>query len=360
MKRLKQLDLLRALAIFLVLGRHLEPCPVETSSVLHAATKIWATGGWIGVDLFFVLSGFLVSGLLFREHAKHGRIDVPRFLIRRGFKIYPAFWLLIAVTVALWIPRHHDVPWQRLAIELCFVQNYVPGLWVHTWSLAVEEHFYLLLAAGFVFLTRRRASQPFELLPRAFVLVALICQGLRLWNGSRGHFEYNTHLFATHLRIDSLFFGVLIGWWFHQQPANFLAFAQRYRLPLALAAVVLLAPAFCWPVERTPFLYIWGPALFYLGGGGLLVASLGFAMPASRWVEAIAYGGSHSYSIYLWNGAMMTWGTAAIAALLGSHNNWLAYAILYLALSVGVGILMSLIIEFPVLRIRERLFPSLA
>lgn len=356
MKRLPQLDLLRALAIFLVLGRHLEPCPVETNAMLHGVTKLWATGGWIGVDLFFVLSGFLVSGLLFREHAKHGKIDITRFLIRRGFKIYPAFWLLIAVTVALWIPRHHNMPWRRLAIELCFVQNYLPGLWVHTWSLAVEEHFYLLLAAGFFFLTRKRSSQPFDLVPRAFVLVAMICQGLRLLNG--GHFEYNTHLFATHLRIDSLFFGVLIGWWFHYKPMNFMASAQRYRVLLALAAAALLAPAFCWPVERTPFLYIWGPALFYLGGGCLLVSSLGFAMPASRWIAAIAYGGSHSYSIYLWNGPVMTWGTVAIACLPGSHNHWFARAALYLALSVGIGILMSLIVEFPALRIRERLFPS--
>ena len=229
-----------------------------------------------------------------------------RFLIRRGFKIYPAFWVLIAVTVPLWIPRHHNVPWRRLGVELCFVQNYLPGLWVHTWSLAVEEHFYLLLVAGFFFLTRRRSSHPFEVVPHAFVVVALACQVLRLWNGSRGHFEYNTHLFATHLRIDSLFFGVLIGWWFHHQPANFKAFAQRCRVPLSLTAAALLAPAICWPVERTPFLSIWGPALFYLGGGCLLISSLGFAMPASRLVEAIAYGGSHSYSIYPWHGPAMT------------------------------------------------------
>lgn len=78
------LDLLRLVAILLVLGRHLLP-GYENNTFL----SIWRTGGWVGVDLFFVLSGFLVSGLLFEEYKKRGSLDLKRFLIRRGFKIYP-------------------------------------------------------------------------------------------------------------------------------------------------------------------------------------------------------------------------------------------------------------------------------
>src|SRR5204863_7752623 len=99
--RLVQLDLLRCLAIVLVLGRHMVPCPSHTNAWLGRLTSIWQRGGWIGVDLFFVLSGFLVSGLLFREYQRHGSVDVVRFLIRRGFKIYPGFWVLLGATVAL-------------------------------------------------------------------------------------------------------------------------------------------------------------------------------------------------------------------------------------------------------------------
>ena len=87
--RIKQLDVLRGIAIVLVLGSHMP------------ASDLWSQIGWVGVDLFFVLSGFLVSGLLFNEYKKHGQIRLGRFLIRRGFKIYPAFYFLILVTIAI-------------------------------------------------------------------------------------------------------------------------------------------------------------------------------------------------------------------------------------------------------------------
>ena len=82
-----QLDVLRGMAILLVMGRHLEmPRPDGGIGVLAEA---WLTIGWLGVDLFFVLSGFLIGGLLLMELDKHGTIAVLRFLIRRGLKIYP-------------------------------------------------------------------------------------------------------------------------------------------------------------------------------------------------------------------------------------------------------------------------------
>src|SRR5712691_7279144 len=101
MTRLKPIDILRAIAVLLVLGRHMIPPPASAGWIFNRLARVWACGGWVGVDLFFVLSGFLVSGLLFREHEKFGRISVKHFVIRRGLQIYPAFWLLIAVTVAV-------------------------------------------------------------------------------------------------------------------------------------------------------------------------------------------------------------------------------------------------------------------
>src|SRR5262249_60135649 len=101
--------------------------------------------GWMGVDLFFVLSGFLVSGVLFREYQRHQGLQVGRFLARRGFKIYPGFYLLLLATWAMGAsagPRG-AITTPQLLREAFYLQSYVPGFWSHTWSLAVEEHFYL-------------------------------------------------------------------------------------------------------------------------------------------------------------------------------------------------------------------------
>ena len=86
--RNRNLDALRAVAILLVLGRHFE------------YFRLWSQVGWAGVDLFFVLSGFLISGLLFAEWKQRGSIGIARFYVRRGLKIYPAFYVFLAMTAA--------------------------------------------------------------------------------------------------------------------------------------------------------------------------------------------------------------------------------------------------------------------
>jgi peptidoglycan/LPS O-acetylase OafA/YrhL len=88
--------------------------------------------GWTAVDIFFVLSGFLVSGLLFREAAQTGTVSLGRFLIRRGFKIYPAFWVMIAFTVAWTILHGGSIPLKDLCGELFYFQNYGYRLCWHT------------------------------------------------------------------------------------------------------------------------------------------------------------------------------------------------------------------------------------
>ena len=82
-------DVLRGIAVILVLGRQMAAPAPDVSGLLKHGANLWIQVGWTGVDLFFVLSGFLVSGLLFTEYQRHGSVDVVRFLVRRGFKIYP-------------------------------------------------------------------------------------------------------------------------------------------------------------------------------------------------------------------------------------------------------------------------------
>lgn len=112
--RLRHIDFLRGIAILLVLLRH--------KFLFQATTNI----GWIGVDLFFVLSGFLVSGLLFKEQIQHGQIKPIRFLIRRGFKIYPIYYLTYILYIPLLIYQNKfDV--KSMLIDFTFLQNYTFG-----------------------------------------------------------------------------------------------------------------------------------------------------------------------------------------------------------------------------------------
>ena len=101
--RLTGLDLLRFVAASLVLVAHASNFG-EAGKILDKIPDVFFScipTGWVAVDIFFVLSGFLVSGLIFREAAQTGTgFHSAAFLIRRGFKIYPAFWVMIACTVA--------------------------------------------------------------------------------------------------------------------------------------------------------------------------------------------------------------------------------------------------------------------
>src|ERR1035441_4294981 len=90
-RRNTNLDALRGIAILMVLGRH-AGLAVDYLHATNPFTFYTMRIGWAGVDLFFVLSGFLISGLLFADYSQWGRIHLKRFYIRRGFKIWPAFY----------------------------------------------------------------------------------------------------------------------------------------------------------------------------------------------------------------------------------------------------------------------------
>jgi len=124
-KRQVELDFLRCVAVVSVLLCHIEE--------LHGRDQLprWGkiivvllgNNGWMGVDLFFVLSGFLISGLLFREKITYRRIELKRFFIRRGLKIYPAFYVMLLVTLVYYWFTGAPVKLDKLASEVFFVQK---------------------------------------------------------------------------------------------------------------------------------------------------------------------------------------------------------------------------------------------
>jgi len=345
------LDLLRAIAVLLVLGRHLT-LPETPNWFLTT----WQRGGWVGVDLFFVLSGFLVSSLLFREYQRYGTVDLKRFLFRRGFKIYPPLWVLLVFTVVMRLLLGVEIPAKVMLGEVFFLQNYLGGLWGHTWSLAVEEHFYIGIAILFAVWGRSGRRDRFAAVPATFLVIAVVCLTLRIWTAVQyPEFVSMVHLFGTQLRMDSLFFGVLLAYlWF------FRGLSEKVKavpsIVLLAVGIGLLAPAFVFRLETHPFITTFGLTLFYLGSGSILLAALRLSSSKSfllNWLGAI---GAASYSIYLWHGAVGSWGNAFVRKLTGI-DSYASYLLIYLGGSCIFGLLMSRLVESPALKWRDALFP---
>lgn len=139
------LDGLRAIAISLVI-------------VYHFGFD-WVPGGR-GVLLFFVLSGFLITRLLLSEHARAGRVSIPRFYARRALRILPAFYCYWSVVIVWLVVSGKSVPWGHAISSLAYATDYFNAIvgdpntpFSHIWSLAIEEQFYILWPILFVILS---------------------------------------------------------------------------------------------------------------------------------------------------------------------------------------------------------------
>jgi peptidoglycan/LPS O-acetylase OafA/YrhL len=355
--RNKRLDILRSIAVLTVIVHH--------GGVSPFFTRV----GWIGVDLFFVLSGFLISGLLFSEHKKRKSIDLKRFFIRRGLKIYPAFYVFLILTGAIsyFVVRTHSSAAEYLA-EVFFVQNYWHGAWDHTWTLAVEEHFYIFLPLLLLLLTKLSTDRgnPFRSLPSLFVGVAVLCMALRAVSVYFGIPNYHMAYTASHDRMDALFFGVLIGYYYHFRPhvLEELVRPTVNRVAIGLCSGALISTAYFFSRESRVF-SMFGYTCVYLGCGGALLLGLyvrgilrgGTAKVMEMIGTAAAAVGVYSYSIYLWHGPTNAWFPGlvrrALHISLGTNQRFA----IYFAGSLTIGIAMSKLIEYPILRVRDRLFP---
>jgi peptidoglycan/LPS O-acetylase OafA/YrhL len=344
-QRVIGLDLLRLLAVVMVLAAHLRMIK-GMPDWLHPFTRY----GSLGVNLFFVLSGFLVSGLLFAEYKKLGGISIRRFYVRRAWKIYPPFYLLLAFT---YLYSRYGMGWKMpermIFAEVFFLQNYFPGHWNHTWSLAVEEHFYIVLPL--VLLAFVRANQlainPFRAIPvlvAAVVVTVFVCRAANflLWP----QFDIHTHTFPTHLRVDALFFGVLLSYWHHFHSLQGL---RSYRYALIATGLATFGALLLSGESPTFFTCVTAPTLEYLASAAVLVGVLLCDMPRNRITGSLAALGSYSYSIYLWHMAIIYWVDAP----------WNVKAPLYLVGALVLGIAMALVWELPTLKVRDRHFPSM-
>ncbi len=357
--RLIGLDVLRLVAIMLVLGRHMSPPPETWPTGWRSILLTWQRGGWVGVDLFFVLSGFLVSGLLFSEYNLRNRLSIGRFFMRRGWKIYPPFLTLIAATVIGTLIAGGPVKWQSLVSELMFLQGYVPGLWDHTWSLAVEEHFYLLLPVVLILTLKFNRGSPTPLKPVLALAgcAAVLSLVLRLLTWQyRPTYDHITHLFPSHLRLDSLFFGVAISYAYHFHKSRFIESLSPWRRWLIVGGLLLFIPAFVFQLETTPFIFTIGLTVLSVASGMLLVGTFLCAVPPSRPTIVIARLGAYSYSIYLWHAVVREWAGPVVEVALGRWSGFGIQTAVYLIGSLAIGVIMAKIVEVPALQPRDRWF----
>ncbi|MCH8879621.1 MAG: acyltransferase [Planctomycetes bacterium] len=384
-KRIAHLDVLRGVAILLVVLAHV---PFTIPSGRYGADVLFAVKNWCGtgIDLFFVLSGFLISGLLYREYDRWGTINYARFIWRRGLKIWPAYYaffgLLLVINV-LWPclegARPHYWLVKKTWASWVFLQNYAYNLWPHTWSLAVEEHFYIALPVVLWLLIRlhrkRERQHCFNSIPH---IAALICLIAIIGRAVSYYMSSGTNVLyiyvVTHLRLDGLMFGVLLGYLWHYRREQVVGFVARRRI-VAAVSVALVLSALVVPFESfiyTVFVY---PAL-YVGFGGILVLTLCTAWsqcPAvmRRWAmpltSSLRVMGIYSYTIYITHRCVLRVLPNMEAALrdmfaargLGPVAIDVLVIAVYLVLGLGSGILLSHIVERPVLRWREKHFPSL-
>lgn len=273
------LDGVRALAITLVMASH--------------AVMPGGFGGALGVDVFFVLSGYLITTLLLREHAATGRLSLRRFYGRRAVRILPPLVIMLACLV---IPLGAVFGWgtaiEQVMLALFYLMPFKvqadagAGPLGHTWSLGVEEWFYLVWPALLVLFLARRRGVRWAVGGAAAGLAALLVAA-RVTDLELGQASY---LF----RSFGLMAGCLLALALHARPVR----VPRW---VGAAGLVPIAAAVWWSSAHGPS----APAAAMTdAGAALLIASLaGGAGGLSRmfsWAPA-RYLGRISYEVYLWH-----------------------------------------------------------
>jgi peptidoglycan/LPS O-acetylase OafA/YrhL len=309
--RFAGLDGIRALAILSVLVFHLY--------------SGWLPGGFLGVDVFFVISGFLITSLLIRERAAKGRLDLRAFWTRRARRLLPALVACVVVSalvaravssdLVVALPRQvlgaatFSTNWLEIAGGASYFDQTAPTLFMNFWSLAVEEQFYLVwplatLAIVGVLAPRFRAVVPAVAAVVSTVLMAVLyVPGL---DATRVYYGTDTHLMGLMIGAALAF-----AWAsdLHRPLADLAARGRRWSGPLALLTLLALM---MFLSEESPVTFRGGFALASLVTGVLVLATVaradagGRPLPRTAWqrvldAPAATWVGERSYGLYLWH-----------------------------------------------------------
>lgn len=331
--RYRSMDLLRAIAILLVILAH---TILSYGAPEHLAPL--QLGG-TGVDLFFVLSGWLLGGLLFKEAEKKGRIDVKKFWIRRWMRTFPAYYAVLLLSVGQRYLTKDNVsfPWEYFV----FLQNYSHSLDFFTisWSLCVEEQFYLFIAPLlFIFTRMNKVFTTITLL--TLIMLPFIFRQMDLYD----------NLYQTHVRLDGCIMGVFLAHIRHQYHDIWIKISQF--TPYLAVISVLFYLSFYFG-RYYPQLGINDPDNLFLAilfGLWVMAANTNKNWSNKLYIPGSYYIATRSYALYLLH--------PEILALLKRFMTEIPFPI-YFALALGGSLMIAEVlyrlIEKPVMDYREQL-----
>jgi peptidoglycan/LPS O-acetylase OafA/YrhL len=355
--RFPGLDGLRALAVLAVIVYHLFP------GILP--------GGFIGVDVFFVISGFLITSLLIRERTTSGRIDLRRFWIRRGRRLLPALAAVVLVgataaaviggSVLAGIGRQllgaatFSSNWLDIASDSSYFARDTPELFRNLWSLAVEEQFYVVWPVLLLGIALIRHWGVRVALVSAIAIASALEMAL-LWvpggDATRVYFGSDTHSFG--LALGALLALVVS----RIKPIDLDAgenaaqwFVRRMLPGIGVAALLALGLAAWWMHDDTAFTYRGGLALVSLLAALVVWAAVSSRPRFGRALDSapLRYLGTRSYGLYLWHWPVFVLVTAVVSGQRLPVPAWQA-GMLALAITVVAALLSYRFLETPIRR----------
>ena len=314
----------------------------------HAHVPLF-DGAFLGVDLFFVLSGFLITSLLLKERQANGRVAYARFYWRRFLRLMPALALFLGVycLVAPWLWPGLDDVLQDAAVSLLYLADYgiaffdSPGTLLHMWSLSVEEHFYLLWPPVLMLLVR--GSRPGQVW-RPVALLYLLSWAWRLMWVAQGQQFYEI-FFRFDTRASGLLAGSLLAALLQERPALMDWLQERLPHAMWLPLAVPLLMELGWDNQGA---MVWGITVVELATMGLLLAMhqrSGLVFEMLR-APALVRLGTLSYGIYLWH--------YPVVRYLRAELPWPLVVPLALAISAALAALSFHTVERWGLALRDR------
>jgi len=337
--RIPSLDGLRAISIVLVLVGHLAG---TQGFPLSAAAGNAMALGHVGVHVFFVISGFLITGLLLHELDRDGRIRLGRFYFRRTMRIFPPYYAFLAALVAAQIGGILILAPGDVAHAVTYTSNYdaTRSWWIgHTWSLGVEEQFYLLWPAALVLLGARRGL----LVAAAIVFVTPVIRLAELQ-------FFPAYVDGIGARFETIADAIAIGCmlactrrFLHGTPL----YMRLLRSPL-LACAPLLVFAGSMLGDHPRLAFVIGQPIANVATA--LVVDWAVTFPAGRVgrllnAAPVVAVGMISYSLYLWQQPFLN----------RTSGLWWSAFPVNLILAVGCAVASYFLIERPSLALRARL-----